>query len=74
MVHVVRDNCQTVLNEPHLQRVLTAYRSYDHRFRTPLALDMDCPHPRAVEAPEVGQVMALPEVGGLHQHYARRAA
>jgi putative transposase len=64
----------TVLNEPHLQRVLTAYRSYDHRFRTPLALDMDCPHPRAVEAPEVGQVMALPEVGGLHQHYARRAA
>jgi hypothetical protein len=35
---------------------------------------MDCPHPRAVEPPEAGQVMALPEVGGLHHHYARQAA
>jgi len=63
-----------VLNERHLQRVLTAYISYYHQFRTHLALDMDCPHPRAVEPPEVGQVMALPEVGGLHHHYERRAA
>jgi transposase InsO family protein len=63
-----------VLNERHLQRVLTAYISYYHRFRTHLALDMDCPDPRAVEPLEVGQVMALPEVGGLHHHYERRAA
>jgi putative transposase len=63
-----------VLNARHLQRVLTAYISYDHRFRTHLSLEMDCPHPRAVEPPEAGQVMALPEVGGLHHHYARQAA
>ena len=63
-----------VLNERHLQRVLTAYISYDHRFRTHLSLAMDCPQPRAVEPPEVGQVMALPEVGGLHHHYERQAA
>jgi transposase InsO family protein len=63
-----------VLNERHLQRVLKAYISYYHQFRTHLALDMDCPHPRAVEPPEMGQVIALPEVGGLHHHYKRRAA
>jgi transposase InsO family protein len=63
-----------VLNARHLQRVLTAYISYYHRFRTHLSLDMDCPRPRAVEPPEAGKVMALPEVGGLHHHYERQAA
>ncbi len=29
---------------------------------------------RAVELPEVGKVIALPEVGGLHHHYERQAA
>jgi transposase InsO family protein len=63
-----------VLNDRHLRRVLTAYVSYYHRFRTHLSLDMDCPQPRAVEPPEVGKVRALPEVGGLHHHYERQAA
>ena len=63
-----------VLNDRHLRRVLTAYIAYDHRFRTHLSLDMDCPQPRAVEPPEVGKVRALPEVGGLHHHYERQAA
>jgi putative transposase len=63
-----------VLNDQHLRRVLTAYISYYHRFRTHLSLDMDCPQTRAVEPPEVGKVMALPEVGGLHHHYERQAA
>jgi hypothetical protein len=63
-----------VLNDRHLKRVLSAYIAYYHRFRTHLALEMDCPHPRAVEPPEMGGVMALPEVGGLHHHYERQAA
>jgi putative transposase len=63
-----------VLNERHLKRVLTAYITYYHRFRTHLALEMDCPHPRAVEPPELGEVTALPEVGGLHHHCERQAA
>jgi hypothetical protein len=63
-----------VLNAWHLQRVLTAYLSYDHRFRTHLSLEMDCPQSRAVEPPEVGKVMALPEVGGLHHHDEWQAA
>src|SRR5439155_1074586 len=39
-----------------------------------LALDKDAPEPRAVESPAHGQVVALPQVGGLHHRYVRRAA
>jgi putative transposase len=63
-----------VLNDRHLKRMLSAYIAYYHRFRTHLSLEMDCPHPRAVEPPEIGRVVALPEVGGLHHHYERQAA
>jgi len=63
-----------VLNEQHLRRLLTDYLTYNHGFRTHLALAMDCPVPRAVVPPEAGEVIAVPEVGGLHHHYERRAA
>ncbi|MGH8067525.1 MAG: integrase core domain-containing protein [Candidatus Entotheonellia bacterium] len=63
-----------VLNERHLTRVLQVYLAYYHRWRTHLALDMDCPEPRPVHSPEHGKVIAIPEVGGLHHHYERRAA
>jgi len=63
-----------VLNERHLKRVLSAYIAYYHRFRTHLSLEMDCPHPRAIEPPETGRVIARPEVGGLQHHYERLAA
>ncbi len=63
-----------VLNERHLKRLLTEYVIYYHRFRTHLSLDMDCPEPRAVEPPGAGVVIAVPELGGLHHHYERRAA
>jgi putative transposase len=63
-----------VLNAPHLKRLLTEYLTYYHRFRTHLSLDMDCPEPRPVETPEAGEMMAIPEVGGLHHHYERRGA
>jgi hypothetical protein len=63
-----------VLHERHLQRLLTSYSAYDHRWRTHLSLAMDWPMARPVEPPERGEVMALPEVGGLHHHDERRAA
>jgi transposase InsO family protein len=63
-----------VLNERHLKRLLSEYVSYYHRFRTHLSLDMDCPETRAIESPETGRVIAVPELGGLHHHYERRAA
>lgn len=63
-----------VLHEPHLRRILTGYFQYYHRFRTHLSLAMDCPEPRPVHPPALGKVVAVPEVGGLHHHYERRAA
>ena len=32
------------------------------------------PEPRAIQPPEMGSVVALPQVGGLHHRYERRAA
>jgi hypothetical protein len=52
----------------------TGYLRYYHRSRTHLALEKDAPEPRAVELPEQGRVVALPQVGGLHHRYFRRAA
>jgi putative transposase len=63
-----------VLNEGHLKRLLTGYMAYYHRFRTHLSLAMDSPEPRPVEPPEAGDVVAIPEIGGIHHHYERRAA
>jgi hypothetical protein len=50
------------------------YVSYYHGSRTHLALDKDAPEPRAVQPPVQGRVIEIPEVGGLHHRYERRAA
>ena len=63
-----------VLSEPHLCRILTAYCAYYHRARAHLSLDKDAPDVRPAERPEAGRGVALPEVGGLHHRYVRRAA
>jgi putative transposase len=45
------------------------------RSRTHLSLDKDTPIPRPVTSPGDGAaVVAIPEVGGLHHRYERRAA
>src|SRR6266478_7072085 len=41
---------------------------------THLAFGKDAPEPRAIEPPEQGRAVALPQVGGLHHRYVRRAA
>ena len=63
-----------ILNENHLRRVVTAYLDYYHGHRTHLGLGSDCPEPRAMEPPEMGKIIELPMVGGLHHRYTRRAA
>src|SRR5450432_4153596 len=63
-----------VLGEHHLQRILKSYFVYYHRSRTHLALSKDAPASRAVMSPETGDVVELPEVGGLHHRYERRVA
>jgi MFS family permease len=39
-----------------------------------LAVVCAAPEPRAIQEAELGKVIEIPEVGGLHHHYERRAA
>jgi putative transposase len=63
-----------VFNEASLFRHLQAFVGYYHQTRTHLALDKDSPDPRNVQPPEAGRIISIPEVGGLHHRYERRAA
>ena len=77
LIGSVRRECLNhvvILSECHLRRILTAYFAYYHRARTHLSLDKDAPAGRAIERPEMGRVVQVPEVGGLHHRYARQAA
>ena len=63
-----------VFNEASLRRVLASYFDYYHQSRTHLSLQKDSPEPRLVQPPEMGPVVAVPQVGGLHRRYESRAA
>jgi putative transposase len=63
-----------IINETHLRRVLTTYLQYYHRTRTHLGLQKDAPDHRPVSGRPTGPIVAIPEVGGLHHRYERRAA
>jgi putative transposase len=63
-----------VFSTTGLQRVLDRYREYYERSRTHLSLDKDAPIPRPIAAPANGRVVAIPQIGGLHHRYERRAA
>ena len=54
--------------------MLSDYARYYNHTRTHLALDKDAPDPRVAQERESGEVIAFPEVGGLHHRYERRAA
>ena len=62
-----------VLGEKHLRKILKSYPEYYHASRSHLALAKHTPAPRAVQPPELGAVVELPEMGGLHHRYERRA-
>jgi hypothetical protein len=63
-----------IFNERHLRHVLSNYFKYHHDARTHLSLNKDCPRPRPVQLASAGNIIAFPEVGGLHHRYERRAA
>jgi len=63
-----------VLGEHHLRHILTRYLAYYHYTRTHLSLTKDAPDGRPVEPPELGKVVPVREVGGLHHRYVRQAA
>ena len=63
-----------VLSVSGLRRLLNEYVAYYTASRTHLAVEKDAPAPRPVMPPILGHVVAVPQVGGLHHRYERRAA
>src|SRR4029078_8771291 len=63
-----------VLNAAGLQHLLKCYVEYYEGARRHLALEKDAPVSRAVAPPTAGSIIAVPQVGGLHNRYARAVA
>jgi len=63
-----------IFNEATLCRQVKSFAEYYHRSRTHLSLSKDSPESRAVHSPKLGRILAIPQVGGLHHRYERRAA
>ena len=61
-----------VFDEASLRHTLRSYFRYYHAARLHLSLDKDSPDPRPIEA--MGDIVAIPQVGGLHHRYERRVA
>jgi hypothetical protein len=59
---------------PEAQSCVSCVDGLYHGARTHLALGKDTPEPRSVQPPDMGKVIEIPEVGGLHHRYERRAA
>jgi hypothetical protein len=60
-----------IFSERHLRRVLSSYFQYHHDIRTHLSLGKECPRPRPIQPPSARNIIAFPEVGGLHHRYER---
>jgi putative transposase len=77
LIGSIRRDCLNhviVLGERHLKWILQRYFRYYLDSRTHLSLKKDTPNPRAIQSPETGSIVGIPEVGGLHHRYERRAA
>ena len=53
----------------HLRRIVAAYTGYYNECRTHLSLDKDPPNRRPIQ--RLGQLVAQPILGGLHNQYCR---
>jgi putative transposase len=63
-----------VFNQASPYRHVKSFLAYYHESRTHLSLSNDSPEPRPVHSAKCGAVVAMPQVGGLHHRYERRAA
>jgi putative transposase len=63
-----------VFNGTGLRRILKSYFEYYERTRTHLSLGKDAPIGRPVQPPQIGPIVEIPQVGGLHHRYERIAA
>ena len=76
LIGSIRRECldhMIILHERHLKRILRSYFEYYHESRTHLSLDRNSPIQRELELSELGKVIAVPQVGGLHHRYRRAA-
>jgi putative transposase len=77
VIGTVRRECLDhviVFKQASLSRHLRSFLDYYHHSRCHLALNKVAPESRGVQPPERGCVMSIPQVGGLHHRYERRAA
>jgi len=63
-----------IRDDRHLKRLLSSYLDYYHPWRTHRSLDQDAPDGRAVRSSELGQIVEVPVVHGLHHYHLPRAA
>jgi putative transposase len=63
-----------VLSDGHLRRILKSYFRYYHESRTHLSLNKDAPESRGIQSNKWEPIVQIPQVGGLHHRYERRAA
>jgi transposase InsO family protein len=61
-----------ILNERHLNRLMSSYLLYYHHDRTHLGLAKDTPAGRATEIlpKRESKIQSFPRLGGLHHRYA----
>jgi transposase InsO family protein len=67
LIGSIRRECTdhtVVFGEAHLRRILRNYVAHYNELRTHLSLEKNAPEPRTVQ--RVGQITALPLLGGLH--------
>jgi len=77
VIGTIRRECldhMVILNEASLYRHMKSFLAYYHESRTHLSLAKDAPEPRPVHSADRGAIVAIPQVGGLHHRYERRAA
>ena len=75
LIGSIRRDCLdhfVILNARHLKRTLSSYFAYYHGSRTHLGLDKQSPRARQVS--NVGRIVKIPYLGGLHHRYERIAA
>ena len=63
-----------IFSETSLYRHMNMFLDYYHHSRTHLSLAKETPEPRLVHPPELGPVVGIPQLGGLHHRYERLAA
>lgn len=77
VIGTIRRECLdhvVVFHPTSLSRHLKLFIDYYHHTRCHLALAKDTPEARPVQPPALGRIISIPQVGGLHHRYERRAA